>query len=370
MMRQFTLLFAIVALSACSTLPTSAPTVGQVIKTQQGEAVEVRDITPELVASTTPKDAFGERWNLRDAPPLWDTISIGDTVAISIFEMGYGLFTSGGATSDSTAGPAAPRAATRALPPMIIPESGMIDLPYIGSIRAAGMSPGTLTNEIERRLKGKSQFAQALVTLERGAARSVILSGDVKQPGRLLLTASGERLLDAVALAGGPSGRMADTIIRLSRDGATEEIRMSQLTTDSAANVRLAPGDRIILSRNTRTFSVLGAAKTVSEIAFDSDQLTLIEALSRAGGPTDDRADATGVFIFRYEARADGSGEQPVIYRLNLLQPQGYFAAQRFQMREKDVLLIANAKSNQIGKFVQLLNGLTAPAVLLDVVTR
>jgi hypothetical protein len=39
-------------------------------------------------------------------------------------------------------------------------------------------------------------------------------------------------------------------------------------------------------------------------------------------------------------------------------------------MREKDVLLIANARSNQLGKFVQLLNGLTAPAVLLDVITR
>jgi polysaccharide biosynthesis/export protein len=370
MKRVLSLLILLLTTSACATIPSAGPTVGQVVKTREGQQVAVRDITPALVAQQQAPVTAEAQWMLQDAPQLWDAISIGDTISISIFEMGYGLFTPGGAAPDGAGGPAAPRASGRNLPPIIIPESGIIDLPYIGSIRAAGMSSASLTSEIERRLKGKSQFAQALVTLERGAARSVIVSGDVKQPGRLLLTASGERLLDAVALAGGPESRLGDTTIRLSRGGLTEEIRMDQLVPTSAANVRLGPGDRIELIRNVRTFSVLGAAKTVSEISFDSAQLTLIEALSRAGGPLDDKADATGVFIFRYEDLGDGLGEQPVIYRLNLLDPQSYFAAQRFQMREKDVVLIANAKSNQLGKFVQLLNGLTAPAVLLDVVTR
>jgi polysaccharide biosynthesis/export protein len=370
MIRIAILFLAAASLSACASLPSAAPTVGQVVRTQQGEQVEVRDITPALAATSAVPDPAGASLAIADAPLLWDSIAVGDTVGISIFEMGYGLFSSGGAIPDSGAGPAAPRAGGRALPPIQIPDSGSIDLPYIGTIRAVGQSPAGLTAEIERRLKGKSQFAQALVTLERGPARSVILSGDVKQPGRLLLTASSERLLDAVALAGGPVARSPDTIVRLTRADMTDSVRMDRLSPDSAANVRLAPGDRIELVRSARTFTVLGAAKTVSEIAFDSDRLTLIEALSRAGGPTDDKADATGVFVFRYEQRADGSGEQPVIYRLNLLQPQSYFAAQRFLMREKDVVLIANARSNQLGKFVQLLNGLTAPAVLLDVVTR
>lgn len=371
MMRFAIVICASVGLSACATLPSSAPTAGQIVQTQSGQAVEVRDIS-----AVSPQDAnvvrvAADDWAIRDAPPLWDSISVGDKLSISIFELGYGLFTPGGATNDGTAGAAAPRAGTRAFPTILLPESGLIDLPYIGSIKAAGMTPAMLTSEIERRLKGKSQFAQALVTLERGGARSVIVSGDIKQPGRLLLTSAGERLLDAVALAGGPAGRIPDTVIRLTRDGFTQEIRMNRIASTDAANVRLAPGDRIELLRNARTFTVLGAAKTVSEIPFDSDQLTLIEALSRAGGPVDERADATGVFIFRFEPHPDGAGrEQPVIYRLNLLQAQSYFAAQRFLMREKDVLLIANARSNQIGKFVQLLNGLTAPAVLLDVVTR
>ena len=371
MMRFALLALATFAVSACATLPSAAPTTAQIIHTQAGEPVDVRDITALSFEGLQTETVAPSDWPIRDAPLLWDSIAVGDKLSISIFELGYGLFTQGATAADAANSPAAPRAGTRTFPTILVTESGLIDLPYIGSIKAAGMTPVAITAEIERRLKGKSQFAQALVTLERGGARSVILSGDIKQPGRLLLTAAGERLLDAVALAGGPDGRAADIIVRLTRDGFTQEIRMNRIASGDAANVRLAPGDRITLLRNVRTFSVLGAAKTVSEIPFDSDRLTLIEALSRAGGPEDDKADATGVFIFRFEPRADGSdGEHPVIYRLNLLQPQSYFAAQRFMMREKDVVLIANARSNQIGKFVQLLNGLTAPAVLLDVVTR
>lgn len=370
-MIRATLIALGLLLAGCTSLPSAAPTVGQVLQTASGEPIEVRDITPVSVASSNNQLGLEDSsWSLVDAPAIWDTISVGDTVSISIFEMGYGLFTPGGGATDEDGGTGVPRAGSRALPPITIAESGKIDLPYIGQIYATGRSPSDLATEIERRLKGKSQFAQALVTLARGPARSVILSGDVKQPGRLMLTASEERLLDAVALAGGPLGRAPDTVVRLTRGGNSATVRMDRLDVNSLANVRLAPGDKIELTRKARTFAVLGAAKSVSEIAFESDQLTLVEALSRAGGPTDDKADATGVFIFRYEQRADGTGELPVIYRLNLLQPQSYFAAQRFLMHEKDVVLIANARSNQLGKFVQLLNGLTAPAVLLDVITR
>lgn len=369
-MIRIALAASVLLLTGCASLPAAAPTAGQVIRTRQGEPVDIREITPELAAATGHVLAADVSWPLGDGPALGDSIAIGDVVGISIFELGYGLFSPGGSATDTMAASTAPKAGGRVLPPIAVPESGMIDLPYIGSVRAEGRSPSQLALEIERRLKGKSQFAQALVTLERGAARSVIVSGDVKQPGRLLLTPSEERLLDAVALAGGPDGRVSDISVRLTRGATTGTIRMDRLAQGTAANVRLAPGDRIDLVRSPRTLTVLGAAKTVSEIAFESDQLTLIEALARAGGPTDDKADATGVFVFRYEPRVDGQDEQPVIYRLDLLRPQGYFAAQRFVMREKDVLLIANARSNQLGKFVQLLNGLTAPAVLLDVVTR
>ncbi len=361
--------------TGCANLPSSGPTAKQVThdKSEQKAYVDVRDVTPALVDTMiAPSPASSTDWLIQDAAPVTESISIGDNVSITIFEMGYGLFTPGNAVPNQDSS-TAPRAAGRSFPAIIIPESGIISLPYIGQLRAVGASATSLTREIEKRLRGKSQFAQALVTVERGASRSIFISGDVKQPGRQVLTPTGERVLDAIAMAAGPQGRVADTVVRLYRNGMSSEIRMESLTPGSPANVRLAKGDRIELIRNVRSFSVLGAAKTVAEIPFDSARLTLIEALSRAGGPTDDKGDATGVFVFRYEKTADATGgatNTPVIYRLNLLKPQSYFAAQRFYMQEKDVMLIANARTSQLNKVVQLLNAVTSPVVTLDILTR
>ena len=49
----------------------------------------------------------------------------------------------------------------------------------------------------------------------------------------------------------------------------------------------------------------------------------------------------------------------PVVYRLNLRVGNGYFLAQSFPMRDKDVILLANADGAQLLKFFVLLRGAT-----------
>src|ERR1700730_11249334 len=49
----------------------------------------------------------------------------------------------------------------------------------------------------------------------------------------------------------------------------------------------------------------------------------------------------------------------PVVYRLNLRVGNGYFLAQSFPMRDKDVILLANADGAQLLKFFVLLRGPT-----------
>ena len=46
---------------------------------------------------------------------------------------------------------------------------------------------------------------------------------------------------------------------------------------------------------------------------------------------------------------------------MNLDKPSSYFIAQRFAMRDKDVIFIANAKINQTRKLVELFNLLFTP---------
>ncbi len=363
--RVWTLVPLLLAASACATLPAGAPTVSQVVGPAATSGIAVIDIvdTPAPGEPVAP----AVTWPIADAAPWGGEIAVGDTLTVTIFEVGYALFAPSGEASAREG--AVPAAGARTLPRMEVGESGQVAIPYIGAVRVAGRASAAVGEEIRQKLRGLSQQAQVVVAVDRGPARSVVTSGDVRNPGRQPLTLAGERLLDLIAQAGGPANRPADTRVRLVRDGQAAEIRLDQLRVDSPANVRLAPGDHVQLIRSVRSLTVLGSARNVAELAFDSDTLTLAEAIARSGGLADDRADATGVFIFRYETGADGA-PKPVIYRLNLLDPRSYFLSQRFEMREKDVLLVANARSVQFGRLVQLLNTLVTPAITVDLLTR
>lgn len=364
-------------LAGCATLPSSSPTSRQITgATGSPDApvyslVDINSISLNGSRASKPEDL---EWPFVDGPAWNGLIAVGDTIGITVFEIGYTLFSREGVATSTTLAKStsAPSASGVTLPNMMVSDRGTILVPYVGTVSVAGRSSDAVAGEIQRRLRGKSQSAQVVVSLGRGTTQSVILSGDIKQPGRQVLTPSGETLIDAVAQAGGPTGRNADTRLRLTRGGATSEIPMAALQVSSPYNVRLAAGDHVELIRKLRSFTVLGAAKSVTEIAFDADQLMLSEALSRAGGPVDDKADARGVFIFRFEQQKEGDQiiERPTIYQLDLLNPQSYFSAQRFEMKEKDVLLIANARSNSVQKFIQLLNQLVSPAVTVDLLTR
>jgi polysaccharide export outer membrane protein len=373
MFARHTPIVALALLSACATLPSGGPTSRQILAPTAatlGAPLQLVDISRIPLPPTSAMPPHVEpAWPITDSAAAIGTIRTGDSLGITIFEIGIALFGSTSAAPNGTGQAPPPTATGQTLPPLLVGADGSVSIPFVGSIAVAGRLPGQVEAEIQSRLRGRSQSARVVVTVQRGPGNSIVISGDVKQPGRQPVTFAGEHLLDAIAQAGGPTSRSADTLVRLVRDGVVAERRLDQLSVGSPADVRLAPGDRIELIKRARTFTALGAARTVAEIAFDSDRLTLAEAIARAGGPLDDRADARGVFVFRFEKDANGV-EIPTIYQLDLLNPQSYFAAQRFMMREKDVLFTANARSNSLQKFLGLLNLLVAPAFNAAVLVR
>jgi polysaccharide export outer membrane protein len=52
------------------------------------------------------------------------------------------------------------------------------------------------------------------------------------------------------------------------------------------------------------TCSVLGATDQNVQITFNARQITLVEALAKAGSLQDLRSDPAGVFLFRFESPA------------------------------------------------------------------
>lgn len=363
------------ALAGCSTLPSASPTIGQVTRPAtlaDGRAIAVVDLTESGWDETAVAPQQQANWSFGDGTIGSEDVLVGDNLEITVFEVGYRLFgaVDGGGRGEGKDPEVAASGVT--LPTISVPSDGYIVLPYVGPVNVLGRSPKAIAGEIRERLRGLSQQADVLVRVASGPMRSITVSGDVKSPGRVPITAAGERVLDVIAAAGGAGDPPSSLFVRLARGGTSEEMPLDQIHAGEAANVRLMPGDVIELVKRQQSFSVIGAARDVAEVQLAETPVSLVEGLARAGGPIDNQADATGVFVFRYvDGEIDGApAKVPTIYRLNLLDPRSYFVASRFRMMDDDVVLIANARSAQFSKLVQMLTQLTSPVVTVDVLTR
>jgi polysaccharide export outer membrane protein len=371
-------LFGALALSGCDALPASGPTEAQVLNGQTAPQNQLGFHIVTIDASNVAALQRVSPGTMAALNPVYDsgasagTIGPGDILSISIFEVGNSLFapaTGAAAAAGQSAGPSG-AVSNIALPAEQVDDQGTVTVPYAGRITAAGLTPDRLAARIEAALSGQSQNPQVIVTIDKDLENTVIVSGDIRTPGRYPLTLAHERLLDIVAIAGGTVHPEQDVYADLTRDDQTGKILVSDLQNEPDQDVYLAPGDQINLSYDPRSFSVFGAAEKVQQIDFGAPQVSLAEALARAGGPSNQQADPEGVFLFRFEdpatARAlglpAGSARVPVVYRLDMLQPTSYFVAQEFPMHDQDVLYISNARTDKVGKFFGLISALVQPA--------
>jgi polysaccharide biosynthesis/export protein len=264
------------------------------------------------------------------------------------------------------------RAGTR-IPDQLVGSDGGISIPYAGRIRVAGRTPEEVQKTIEALLAGKALDPQVLVVDKRSFANSVAVAGEVVGGERVPLSPGGERLLQVIAAAGGAQAPVHDVFVRLSRGGVTATVPLATLVSDPKEDIFARPGDVLTLVRRPQTFSVFGAAGKNAAITFNSDRLNLAEALAKAGGLLDQRADPRAVFLFRWEpiglvralrqpvASGAHDGLSPVVYRLDLAEAKSYLLARRFPVHDKDVIFVADARTHPIYNFFSVLSLLTGP---------
>lgn len=359
-------------LTGCASLPTNGPTAHAIVrqsKTPEG-VVKFRIVDLGLNAVDAMNSA--DRAGAEDQPTLAtlavesrnDLIGPGDVLKITIYEIGVTLFGGTPSIGGAGAGGFDPSARAEPLADVVVDDKGEISLPYIGTIKAAGLTAEQVEKRIVNAMAGKSQDPRAHVVVAQSVTNVVFVSGAVGKPGRVPLTLGREHLLDAIAVAGGSLATADDTVVRLSRGGKVVEQRLGTIRSSSPDDVALNPGDRIELIKGPKTYTVFGAVARIQQVPFETSKVSLAEALARAGGPSDAQADASAIFLFRYRINRESGNEEPVIYRLNLLKPDSYFLAQRFAMQDKDVIYIANAATNQPSKLVSIINQLFTPFIL------
>jgi polysaccharide export outer membrane protein len=366
--------------AGCSALPTAGPTVHELL----GQAVEnnrarfdIVDVDNNVLATllAQPSESFAARFKKYGKPPD-PRIGIGDAISVTIWEAASGGLFGGGTPGAQTTG-----AVSITVPTQIVARDGAISVPYAGRIPAAGRTPREVQANVEQRLADKAIEPQAVVTVVASVTNSATVSGEVISGARLQLSLHGDRLLDLIAEAGGAKAPLYRTFVRLSRQGVTATIPMATLVALPAENVYAWPGDVLTLIEVPQSYSVLGAAGQNAQLSFTAEKVNLAEALAKAGGLLDERADPAGVFLFRYEPAAvvdalkapnlatGPEGSTPVVFRLDLSDAHAYFLAQRFPVEDKDIIYVANAQLNEIRKFFELISTLTGP-VLTGIVIK
>lgn len=367
------LLGATVLLGGCSTLPTSGPTARQVrnaAKNDNQTGFRIVDIDPAITAGLAVRPSLSAPLVLLARAGRIDTLGPGDILEINIYEVGVTLF-SGTTGTSAQGGTFNPAARGTPLSDVVVDAAGNIQLPYVGRLKVEGKSTTEVERMIERGMAGMSQRPQALVSVKQNAHNVFYVSGDVRTPGRLALSLPQERILDALARAGGTTNQPDDMIIRVTREGVSAETRLSTIDASGPQNIALLPGDRVELLNRPRTFLVFGSTEKVGQVSFGASNLSLAEALARIGGPSERTADAAAIFLFRYETPVAGApSENPLVYRLNMMRPDSYFLSQRIELHDKDVIYIASAAANAPGKLAAILGQLFTPIIAARSVTR
>lgn len=355
-------------LGGCSIIPTSGPLPRDVRAGQEDPEslpYALVRLSPEVLnvlAAHTPRlyTAFVDRRG-----PSELRFGIGDVVSVTIFEAA-----AGGLFIPSEAGVRPGNFIT--LPPQEVDSHGNISVPYAGAIHAAGRTPTEVQQAIVDALKGRAIEPQVIVSFTDQRASSISVLGDAVGSIRFPVSASGERILDAITRAGlrAPG---SDLWVMLERNGKRETVPFGALVYDPANNIYVRPRDTIFIYREPQTFLAFGASGRQGQFPFDAWRISLAEAAAKAGGVVDTQGDPASIFVYRGETRevAQQLGIDcspfngpiiPVIYDVNLRDPAGYFLATKFEMRNKDVIYIANAQSVEVSKFLTYLRLIIATA--------
>ncbi len=361
-------------LAGCTTFFSSVGPDSHRIRNAPAErvlpAIKVVDVTDDVTRHLLARRSqrlFSE--TLGSHPNQLQTIGSGDFLAVTIWEASPAtLF--GSMEVDSQGIPAPSRSTT--LPEQPVDGDGCITVPFAGRVPAAGKTLPEIAAEITRRLTGKANQPEVLVLQTRNLSSAVTVVGEVTTSTRVPLTAAHERLLDVLATAAGVRQPVSKTTIQITRGESVFSLPMETIIEDPKQNVAMQPGDVVTALFQPLSFTTLGATGKNDEIPFETQGISLAQALARSGGLIDQRSNARGVFVFRLEPKdalatqqeslpATVGGLVPVVYRVDLGDPRGLFLIQSFPIQDRDVLYVSNAPVAEMQKFLNLLVSLSYP---------
>lgn len=354
-------------LASCG-LPQVGPNKRQIFAgsvQREGDAFIVA-VNDRVTRATAVVPALGFSDAFKNASALGsDTIRAGDVLGITVYEN----------VDDSLLGT---EGAPAVLEEVQVDGDGFIFIPYAGRIRAAGNSPEAIRRIITNKLADQTPDPQVEVRRAAGDGSTVSLVGAVGAQGVYPIERPTRSLATMLARSGGISIAPEIAQITIIRGKQRGKIWFEDLYKHPELDIALRGGDKILVEQDTRSFTALGATGSQARVAFETQNLSAIEAIAQVGGLLAASADPTGVFVLRNEpeevaeqvlGRNDLEGTQRLVYVLNLTEPNGMFMARDFVIRDGDTLYVTEAPFTQWSKVITAITGTASSASSISSLT-
>jgi polysaccharide export outer membrane protein len=183
-----------------------------------------------------------------------------------------------------------------------IDSDGFITFPMINKVAASGITPPELQDRIRSMLaSGYIRNPQVRVEVEGYKSQSVIVSGEVRTPGKLVMTGS-MSLVEALAAAGSPTSAASNEVSvsrqrRLPNGTVPDEndveiirvnLKLLQLG-QAGRDLQLQDGDLVNVPK-ALTFFITGQVRNSGSLVWEPG-MTVQQAVALAGGLTDRGSD-------------------------------------------------------------------------------
>ena len=295
---------------------------------QTGE-VRVVPITPELVASEASAAQAQVPAELLAYKPQAYQVQPGDTLLVTVWD------------HPELTAPAGSQQQAVANGRQVQPD-GTFFVPYVGKINVTGKTIEQLRSTLASKLGRYLNDPQVDVNVV-GNGSKVSLQGAFSNTAPQDITTVPLTLSQAVGRAGVNVEQADLSGLVLVRDGKSYRLDQDALNRNGVApDIYLKPGDQLYMPFNDRKeVYVVGEVHNPQAINFKTTDISLTQALGRAGGLDPTTSNASAVYVIRgMKALQKTPG---AVYHLNAKSPVAFALADEFMLQPGDVVFVGPA---------------------------
>ena len=328
-----TLLACTALLHGCIWAPGQHMSTGSLVRGDSADNshVELIPITPKLLAmDRAAAQAETIPAALLDYQPQPYEIGAGDTLYITVWEH---------PELTSPAGPQQQALANGRL----VRSDGTLFYPYVGTLKVAGMTIEQLREAISTKLAAYIEKPQVDVSVIGYGSQRIVLEGAFVKTDPQPVTAVPLTLAQALGTATINTEQANLSGLVLIRDGQSYPLDLDALNRNHVAqDIYLKPGDRLYLPYNDRQEAyVIGEVVKPMAITFKTSNLTLTQALGRAGGLNGTTAKGKAVYVIR--GVEDLEKAPAKVFQLDARSPAAFALADQFKVKPGDVVFVGPA---------------------------